>query len=460
LRRLIPLAALALLAATPSALGASHVIGGSPIDVRSAPWSVLVLHRTGASGTLCSGAILDSLHVLTAAHCVVDNGVVVSAPTLTVRAGVTNGATPTPSDSEQDRQVASFRVHHGYVEGDRAGADDVAVLTLASPLDLSGPTARAIALPTPDVKWKIGDAVTVSGYGLKSVGGTIDGSLNTMTATLVDQEECLPPALNGANGVLLCAFSGTSSPCSGDSGAALVLDASTAPVLIGVTRASSCTTNSGASFADVTAPEILQFVEGNDDPPTAPRATSATTLERPTAVMQVGQTVTCKPGGWTGDPAFTYQFWEGLSTTMLTSGPSPTYRLRDGDASRTIFCRVIASNVGGTTYDESATPAAAVQNVPQLVVPAASARRGGTAVVRVRLVDWARPVGRIDVCLTLSPRVGGKTCRVVSPAGSDPTVVMQVRVKGTAPVVRARGSVTARAADGRSANRSAFVEVR
>src|SRR5262249_38702981 len=72
-----------LLAVTPSALG---VVGGHAVDVRDAPWSVLVIHRAGASTGLCSGVIIDATHVVTAAHCAVEDGVPAPASALTIRA--------------------------------------------------------------------------------------------------------------------------------------------------------------------------------------------------------------------------------------------------------------------------------------------------------------------------------------------------------------------------------------
>ena len=207
--------------------------------------------------------------------------------------------------------MQSVRVHRGYVEGDRSGGDDVAVLALTTPLDLNGTTAKAIALPSPGMRSRSATRSALPGFGLKVAGGTIDGTLNGMNGTLVDQTDCLRAPYDTANAVLLCAFSGSSSPCGGDSGSGLVLMTST-PVLVGVTRAASCTSNSTASFADLTAPEILQFVQGNDDPPAAPRPTAPPVIERPTPVPQVGQTIRCTSGTWTGSPSFVYSLYEGF----------------------------------------------------------------------------------------------------------------------------------------------------
>ena len=437
------------------------MVGGSAVDIRDAPWNVLVLQRVGSSGSLCTGSILDPLHVLTAAHCVVENGVPHPVSTLSVRAGLTNVLAPSATDARQDAEVASLRIHRGYVDGDRTGADDVAVLVLATPLDLSGPTAQPIALPTPGLELKVGADVSLAGYGVRAAGSSADGTINGMSGTLIDSGRCLPRSDEAANGVLLCVFSGSSSPCSGDSGGALVLR-TPAPVLVGVTRAATigCRANTGSSYANVTAPEILEFVRGNDNPPMAPRPIGSTTLEGPTTVMQVGQTVTCRAGSWSGNPTFAYEFWEDEHDTMVRSGPSPTYKLREVDAGRTFYCRVLATNAGGTTFDESPDADVPVQNPPELSVPPSIAQRGRAATVRVRLDDWIRPLGKVAVCVRLAPRIGGKVCRTATPAGAAPVVVIQLRVKPTAPLVRARATVTARAADGRSAIGPAFVQLR
>src|SRR5262249_53542834 len=131
----------------------------------------------------------------------------------------------------------------------------------------------------------------------------------------------------------------------------------------------------------------------------------------------------------------------------------------DVDVGRRLFCRVLATNAGGTTFDQTPVPADPVLSAPYLSVQQTVARRGTTAVFRVKLVDWARPYGKVDVCVRFSPRVGGKIGRTATPAGSSPTVAMQLKVRLSAPIVRARASVTARASDGRSASGPAFVDV-
>jgi Trypsin len=304
---------------------------------------------------------------------------------------------------------------------------------------------------------EIGAAVRLAGFGLKTVGGTIDGTLNELSATIVDRTACLRAPNDTNNAVQLCAFSGSGSPCGGDSGGALVLMQNGSPVVVGVTRAATCTGNSSALFADVTAPEILEFVQGNDDPPAAPRPTVQPTLELPTTEPQVGQTLRCSPGTWSGAPTFGYAFYDAVTHLLLRSG-SPDYTLRVGDAGLRVYCRVTASNSGGTGFYES-SPAPVVQNAGELSVPTTSVRRGGTAVVRLSLVDWQPPLGAVTICARLAPAISGQTCRRATPVGSHPTVVLRVPVKSTAPLARARLRVTAQATDGRAAAKVSYVSV-
>jgi hypothetical protein len=440
-------------ASSPAALASLRVVGGTAIDVRAAPWSVGVEHGAGGSGVFCSGAILDATHVLTAAHCVVDaSGAAAPPSTFTVRAGATNVLAP-PSD-RQDRQVAAVRVHPGYAAG--AEADDVAVLVLSSPLDLGGAAAQALALPPPGLKPAAGRAVSLAGYGVRAAGATLDGSLSRMTSTLAEPSSCLTAREAVAGAVLVCAFSGTNSPCHGDSGSALVLD-TPAPVAIGVTSAATCSANTAAVFGNLTAPEVLQFVEGSDNPPVAPRVEQLPAVDRPTALLQVGQTVRCEPGRWSGEPAFAYHFFEHATGSQVGSGSS--YRLRLGDNGRQLVCRVAATNAGGTAEADS-PPTVAVRPAPDLSIRPAAARPGGGARLAVALTGWVRPVRSLAVCAVPSARVGRPVCRRLALAtGTRSTVELPFAVAPSAPAGPARVRVTARAADGRSAAEVALVRI-
>ena len=192
------------------------------------------------------------------------------------------------------------------------------MLTLASALDLSGPTAQAIALPGPGQRLTNGQAVSLAGFGVRPRPARADVTLNRMSSTLIPDSECLGPPDDLAGAVLVCAFSGTNSPCHGDSGSALVLMAST-PVAIGVTGAGTCDANTAAEFADLTAPEILQFVQGNDNPPLAPRPTGA--RGRRADEGAAGRADAALHAGLLDrDPDARVQFLEGTNDLVLRTG--------------------------------------------------------------------------------------------------------------------------------------------
>src|SRR5215471_2018223 len=145
MRILAAAAVAAVLAAEP----ASGVVGGQTIQVQSAPWTVFVQQSSGSSRFLCTGAIVDASHVLTAAHCMFNGSCAPAAPAaFQVRAGVSNYSAPLATDLEQDRGVSSVRIHPGYVCTGHPGPDDVAVLALVSPLDVTSAAVAAVALPS------------------------------------------------------------------------------------------------------------------------------------------------------------------------------------------------------------------------------------------------------------------------------------------------------------------------
>ena len=168
--------ALAVIVGAVSSANASsavRVIGGTPIHVQAAPWAVVVatvFHSTTEQD--CTGSVIDASHVLTAAHCLYDTcGVLAQPSSVYVLAGVSNFLSPISSDQEQDRSASSFRVHPGYVYSTVDMPDDVAVLTLSAPLDLSGGAVQAVALPAPNAPFPAGGAVSIAGFGLQLATG-------------------------------------------------------------------------------------------------------------------------------------------------------------------------------------------------------------------------------------------------------------------------------------------------
>jgi hypothetical protein len=342
----------------PPGPAASNVVGGAPIGVQDAPWAVLVEVNVGSSRDICTGSIVDAAHVLTAAHCLFGGGGARVPPAaVSVRAGVSNFAAPRASDREQDRAVGAYRVHPGYVWTGRPAPDDVAVLSLSSPLRLGGPAVEAVALPRGGSPFPAGAAVGLAGFGRQHPAVSSSGALDWMSASVDAQGACgaTSGALIGNNGIALCASSRTGAVCSGDSGSGLVTTHGT-PTVLGVASAAStsCAPGSQSLFTYVGAPEILRFIRGDNSPPTAPRQGGRTWVDlRWRPPLRAGDAVSCTTGGWKGQPRFSYAFVSAAGDKVLQSGPRATFVVPTAAAGEAIFCEVAASNAGGTTVERT-----------------------------------------------------------------------------------------------------------
>ncbi len=429
---------------------ASGIVGGQTIQVQTAPWTVFVQE----SGFLCTGSVIDASHVLTAAHCVFTGSCRLPAPSaFQVRAGVSDYSSRLPGEQEQDRGVSSIRVHPGYACSGHAVPDDVAVLTLSSPLDLGGPAVAAVALPQAGAGFPARTSVGVAGFGRQEPTVTASGQLAWTTSIVDAQGSCGEHGLIENNAVLLCASSPTSAVCKGDSGSGLVTTGAATPVLVGVADATpdGCSPGSHAVFAWTGAPEILQFIEGDDQPPTAPRETKTTFLRFvwiSSGAIHPGDTLTCSTGDWTDpNPSVSYAFVDAATRNVLQSGPA-TLVVPASAVGAKIVCEAALTNAGGTSFAET-NPAPAVQPEPSariVGVKPVTAPRGRVVAIRVTLVASAGVRGRLAVCVQPPKLVAGRVCRSTGHGdGLAATVpfVFKLRVKPTAPLGAAPVSISA-----------------
>jgi hypothetical protein len=325
------------------------IVGGAPISVAEAPWQVVVkaVLPGGEGSLLCGGSILDSSHIVTAAHCVFDSktGEVIPAEDFTVRAGTSDLASHLEPE-EQERAVTNVRPHPYYTYASDSGhvnPDDVAVLTLAEPLAL-GPDVSTISMVSLGGYQAEGTAVNLTGFGEENPAtNELNGRLYSLGMTVGWPREC-----GGENdAVLLCASSPSGTPCNGDSGSGLTISG---PTLVGVeddyilVLGKRCAVGAENAFVNVAAPEIQDFLDGSEEPPRAPRGGHAVIREAP---INDG-VMSCEPGTWNGNPTYTYTFLDSTDGQIVQQGASTTYAVPAAELGQMILCEINASNAGGT----------------------------------------------------------------------------------------------------------------
>lgn len=435
------------------------IVSGTPIAISAAPWQVYL----STDGMACGGVILDSTRVLTAAHCLFDPATNVqrAATAFTVRAGVSNLAKPASGDVPQSAAVASARIHPGYVQSAPfPKPDDVAVLQLKTALNLSGPTARPIAITTATPGG--GTPASLTGYGQQNPAAPPNGQLYALATGVGDPLACAGPN----NAVVVCVASPTGSACSGDSGGPLTVGSPA--VLAGVASFAAgsppCQIGSMNGYTNLAAPEIAAFIAGSDTPPLAPRGGTNVTAR---GIFRVGSSMTCAPGDWTNGPSFTYAFLNVANGAVLQSGASPTYAFRKTDLGQSVACQVAATTAGGTAVGRTiGSPAIGAALAPNLAVsvrgPKRMIKHGAAMRLTIRVVNRGETTARrVRVCNTISrgmafvrvPKRSDRSRRKVCwragnlAPGRGQRARLTVRTPSNPRVRRAKTTVTVRAAN-------------
>ncbi|KAK4020473.1 hypothetical protein OUZ56_002447 [Daphnia magna] len=203
----------------------NRIVGGVEVVPNSLPFQVSLQRRSlaGTYSQSCGGSILDELTILDAAHCIaganIDNlRIVAGEHSLSVDSGL-----------EQNRLISRTATHPRY--NSATYEDDISLLFLDAPLDLSVPSAKAIALPPPtsELDPPAGLIITVSGWGTTSSGGSISDVLRAVDIPVVSDADC-DAAYGGTASApavfpsMMCAGDTTNGgidSCQGDSGGPL-----------------------------------------------------------------------------------------------------------------------------------------------------------------------------------------------------------------------------------------------
>ena len=270
--------AIGALSPTQAQAASPRIIGGSPIEITSAPWQVL-LRINGT--TQCGGAVIADTWLLTAAHCVSGVG----AGQIEAYIGVTD-----QNRLSRDRlaPVSQVIVHPNW--NSSTYSNDLALIGLAAPLAFS-PSVQQVALPlVQDANaWPAsGEQATISGWGSTTPSGASSALLRAATVQILSapsEAKCGEYGASYVPGNHVCAGmpQGGVDACQGDSGGPLTVAYNGTPVLAGIV-------SSGSGCADpkfpglysrVTSflPWLRQYVALPQSPPGAPTGVEVKALQ-------------------------------------------------------------------------------------------------------------------------------------------------------------------------------------
>ncbi|MEU0253600.1 serine protease [Streptomyces sp. NPDC006184] len=215
-----------LVTAVPAVAG-SVVVGGFPIDVSQAPWTVALASRDRFGGTragqFCGGVAVARTVVLTAAHCLSEEAL--GTPPNRVRdLRVIAGRTNLLSGEGEEIAVQNVQVNPAYEATSNSG--DFALVTLAGELPQSAVIGMARA---DDPAYTAGTEAFVSGWGDTTGGGDYARRLRAARVHVLPDASCARAYPGGPEGTyraatMLCAGEVAGGPdgCQGDSGGPLV----------------------------------------------------------------------------------------------------------------------------------------------------------------------------------------------------------------------------------------------
>lgn len=324
-----------------------RIVGGTALGTSAAaPFAVNLQTKVSDGYATCSGSVLDATHVLTAAHCVIDNGSAVPPSAMLVAAGSPDITTPAGRAAASVHEVQTIRVHPRYSSA--TIPDDVAVVTLKTPLALGGPNIKPVGLLATGSYVASGTALTITGFGISSSTADDFGTLRQVQTQVVTAGLCR----TDAPAAMLCTIRAGHAACSGDSGGS----GSVGGVVAGVTDIAEQDCARGMNlFANVAAPEVRTFIDAAvaernvtaAEIPVSPRGGRTIALRGTT---RVGRTVTCDAGRWSGRPKLYYAFFriKGSRSRTTKMGKSRRYKLRSSHHGWQVGCAVQATNAGGT----------------------------------------------------------------------------------------------------------------
>jgi len=208
-----------------------RVVNGWPADEGEWPWIAALLNN---NRQFCGGSLIDSKHILTAAHCVAHMSRY-DVANLKVRLGDYKIKTVGETKVFESKAARVVR-HKGFSQ--QTLHQDVAIITLETPVPAGLPNVRPVCLPPQGGPSYAGQTATVVGWGSLKENGAQPDVLMEVTVKIWENSVCKETYGNAAPGGILphmlCAGQKGKDSCSGDSGGPMQIGSGSTWTQIGV----------------------------------------------------------------------------------------------------------------------------------------------------------------------------------------------------------------------------------
>jgi secreted trypsin-like serine protease len=190
----------------------ARIVGGVEANRNSWPWQV----RLQAGNSLCGGTLIDTRHVVTAAHCL-------KTPIIPQEYIVYVGGHSMYEPVTSEERIVAERVFMHEQYSSATQENDIAIIRLSKPVTISD-KINVICLPGPEANMA-NETVWVAGWGTTSFQGDISPVLQ-QTSLQTMPNRCGQIYGNYNNQKQMCAgaYGGGRDTCQGDSGGPLMYE--------------------------------------------------------------------------------------------------------------------------------------------------------------------------------------------------------------------------------------------
>jgi len=190
----------------------ARIVGGIHAQPNSWPWQV----RLSADGSLCGGTLIDTRHVLTAAHCL-------RTPIVTQKYLVYVGMHDINQPVYGEQKIVAERIFLHEQYNTDTQENDIAIIRLSKPVTISD-KINVICLPGPEAL-STNQTVWITGWGTTSFQGQTSAVLKQTTLhTMPNRCPQIYRAYSNQKQMCAGAYGGGRDTCQGDSGGPLMYE--------------------------------------------------------------------------------------------------------------------------------------------------------------------------------------------------------------------------------------------